>query len=979
MFVAFLGLQVMAGWVLHNLEWVQITPSFRTMKFNTALCFVLSPTALIGLCLKFNRSARLAACVVAVIGSLTILEYITGVNLRIDTLFVTPFTETNAIYAYPGRMVPAAATGLILIGFTLILSSYAKTKQYFSMIIALASSIVVAMGAIPMIEYIFGIPFGYIWGNATEMAMHSAFCFILLGICIIGYTWENVKGAHLWLPVPVCVCLLTISIALSASVYRREDEKFDAMMQSETERLSSVTEAQLAELYNAIGRISNRWEIAGGTPLELWSSDVRTYVRDYKFIVAIEWLDKDLKLQRVEPLQGNEKLIGRTLNVEARRKAAIDKALDTHQPAIADAIDLIQGGKGIIYYHPIYLQAKAGKPFDGIIVAVIRMENFFAPLMERRKGNFYVSIYDGNDMVLSNVPAQTAVETRWMKNAELKSNDRKWRLTLTPTAKLLATKNSLIPLTVLIAGVLTSLLSSLCLYFALKWKLNNKILRLTEMRNEKLIDGVRDYAIYWLDVAGKVESWNRSAERIEGYAAGEIIGKHISIFYTAEDQHAGKPQNAIKTALCCGKLMEEGWRVRKNGKLFWAIVELDALYDDEGRHIGFAKITHDITDRKQAEIALEDLYRLNNAILSNSACMIIATDTQGTVVSFNTAAQDALGYSALEVVGGETPALWHDPEEVTARAEALSAELGMAVEAGFETFVKKPSMGMTYEEEWTFIRKDGTRFPGMLFMTAMHNNSGDIVGFLGIVLDITARKSAEEAQRKLIAKLNESNTELERFAYVASHDMQEPLRMIANFSSVIVDEYADKIDNEGQEYLKLITESALRMQNMVADLLEYARIGKGAVRIADIDVKKEIKHVLVNLSKAIEDRKAQVTYDTLPVIKGIPVQFTSLLQNLISNGLKYQAEDTVPQVHVAAEEEGAFWKFSVKDNGIGMEQAHAAKIFEPFVRLHTWQQYKGTGIGLAVCKKIVENHGGKIWVESEPGKGSVFYFTILKS
>lgn len=241
--------------------------------------------------------------------------------------------------------------------------------------------------------------------------------------------------------------------------------------------------------------------------------------------------------------------------------------------------------------------------------------------------------------------------------------------------------------------------------------------------------------------------------------------------------------------------------------------------------------------------------------------------------------------------------------------------------------------------------------------------------------EVQLKKQQSELQ-ELVTKLAHSNTELERFAYVASHDMQEPLRMITNFSDLIAEEYGKHFDETGREYLAMVTSAATRMQALICDLLEYARLGNDATRFQDINVNEELKHVLENLSTAITEHKAAVSSDLLPNIWGNPIQFMRLLQNLIGNGLKYQNNDNKPSVHVAvkASEEG--WCFSVRDNGIGIKREYLDRIFEPFKRLHSWQQYQGTGLGLSVCKKIVEGHGGRIWAESEFGKGSVFYFTI---
>jgi PAS domain S-box-containing protein len=285
---------------------------------------------------------------------------------------------------------------------------------------------------------------------------------------------------------------------------------------------------------------------------------------------------------------------------------------------------------------------------------------------------------------------------------------------------------------------------------------------------------------------------------------------------------------------------------------------------------------------------------------------------------------------------------------------------------------------MPYSVEYRIQRTDGMYVWIHACGQAMWDAGGKPTRMVGSVNNISGRKEVETQREKLIEKLADSNTELGRFAYVASHDMQEPLRMIANFSALIAEEYGDKLDEEGKEYIHLMTDAALRMQSMVEDLLEYARIGNDSAHFSMIDGTHELKQVLDNLSVAIKERHAHITYNPLPPITGNPVQFMRLIQNLICNGLKYQPEGAMPQIHVGVEDQGDDWCFFVRDNGIGMPQEYAGQIFEPFRRLHTWKEYKGTGIGLAICKKIVENHGGKIWAVSEIGRGSTFYFALPK-
>ena len=232
--------------------------------------------------------------------------------------------------------------------------------------------------------------------------------------------------------------------------------------------------------------------------------------------------------------------------------------------------------------------------------------------------------------------------------------------------------------------------------------------------------------------------------------------------------------------------------------------------------------------------------------------------------------------------------------------------------------------------------------------------------------------------KHVLGKLEKTNDELEHFAYVASHDLKEPLRTVASFARLLQHKYGDTIDATGKEYLTILMNASMRMQQMVSNLLDYAKLDYELSKPESLDCAEELTLVLESLKQPIEQSGAVITTSALPTITHHGAQFMRLMQNLISNAIKYSREGTAPQIHIACEERPDAWLFSVKDNGIGIDKKYFRKIFEPFKRLHNQDQYEGTGIGLAMCKKMVERMGGKLWLSSTPNEGSVFYFTLAK-
>ena len=400
----------------------------------------------------------------------------------------------------------------------------------------------------------------------------------------------------------------------------------------------------------------------------------------------------------------------------------------------------------------------------------------------------------------------------------------------------------------------------------------------------------------------------------------------------------------------------------KSGEWRWYHATGQAIWDDAGHATRMVGSLADITERKHAQDALRTANDFNKLILGSIPDFVFVKDAQFRIIEANRAFLEIYPETIRDSIIGTTTVENFTPDDAANflkfDQQAFDEGMSEAVEV-----ITLPNKGLRhiFTKKVRFENADGEPF------------------ILGIARDISELKQAEESSNRLLEKLTQSNTDLERFAYVASHDMQEPLRMIANFSGLIVEEYDAKLDDTGREYIALVRDSSARMQEMIEDLLEYARVKNDEARFVDVNAPLELNHVLMNLSSVITERKAAITHDTLPNFTGNPVQFMRLLQNLIGNSLKYQASNSIPKIHVAVKDEGDHWCFSVTDNGIGINEEFVNQVFEPFKRLHSWDEIKGSGIGLAVCKQIVERHGGKIWATSKVGHGSVFHFTIAKN
>lgn len=354
-----------------------------------------------------------------------------------------------------------------------------------------------------------------------------------------------------------------------------------------------------------------------------------------------------------------------------------------------------------------------------------------------------------------------------------------------------------------------------------------------------------------------------------------------------------------------------------------------------------------------------------DVLLSTLVDGVITIDDKGVVDSFNPAAERIFGYTADEVIGQNISVLMPEPYH-----SQHDAYIHNYIHTG-----KAKIIGIGREVSGK--RKNGSLFPLDLAVGSFVIDGQ--MKFVGTIRDISDRKLYEEARENLLTALTQANTELERFAYIASHDMQEPLRMISNFSKLIATEYRENLDDAGKEYLNFVLSASGRMQALIADLLEYSRLNTGPVRLDLINTEEIVTVALQNLATSIVEKQADITFEKLPQVRYNTVQCMRLFQNLLANAIKFQPRGQKPVVQIKASGDAAsHWTFSISDNGIGMREDQCSIIFDPFKRLHSWDSYKGSGIGLSACRKIVENHGGKIWVTSTPGKGSTFWFTVPK-
>ena len=465
----------------------------------------------------------------------------------------------------------------------------------------------------------------------------------------------------------------------------------------------------------------------------------------------------------------------------------------------------------------------------------------------------------------------------------------------------------------------------------------------------QVIEGLAD-AILVLDSDDRVLDLNPAAERLFGQTRRAAFGQPIDLVWPRQSEHLPpRPDDGA------------GYRgvvsTPKQQRSYDVLASV--LVDPRGGQLGRVITLRDITDLKETEAALAQSEQYAQHLVENAHDLVMILEQDGVIRYTSPAVQRILGYTPAERIG-------HNAFELIPPEDQLAV---------IATFRESLTHGVTARTVEARVRhRDGSfRVLEIAGTNLLHD---PVIG--GILLntrDITDRKRAEMELVRYAAELESSNQELQQFAYVASHDLQEPLRMITSYLRLLEQRYAGKLDSDADEFIGFAVEGAARMSALLKGLLTYSRVNTGGMSFRSTDSQEVVEHVLANLGLAIEESSAAITCEPLPILWADPIQLGQLFQNLIGNAIKFR-NARPPRIYIGAERRDSGWVFSVRDEGIGIDPQYASRIFTIFQRLNTRETYPGTGIGLAICKRIVQRHGGHIWVESELGKGATFYFTI---
>lgn len=464
----------------------------------------------------------------------------------------------------------------------------------------------------------------------------------------------------------------------------------------------------------------------------------------------------------------------------------------------------------------------------------------------------------------------------------------------------------------------------------------------------KMIAEVEDYAIILLNSKGNIQNWNKGAQKIKGYEAREVIGKNFSLFYTRQDRDSGLPEKNLAEARETGKGVYEGWRVRKDGNTFWGTIVITSLHNDRGEIIGFTKITRDITEKRKAEEKFHSL-------LDSAPDATVIVNVQGLIQMTNTQTEKLFGYTRDQLLG--------KPVEILIPTELRNKHVHHRADFAKSSKVRAMGVGI----ELNAVKKDGSMFPVEISLSPIQTEEGMLIS--ASVRDISHRKALEN-------ELKKTNTELEAFTYSVSHDLRAPLRGIIGFTSVLEEEYSDKLDAEAKRITTIIKDNTIKMGRLIDDLLNFSRTGRQEINKTDINTSAMVHEIVEEL---IDQNKAgQIKWNIrqLLPLKGDISTIRQVWINLLSNAIKYTGNRENPHIEIGSRTENGYTVCYVKDNGVGFDELYKEKLFKVFQRLHDAGDFDGTGVGLALVEKIVSKHGGRVWAEGKINEGASFYFAL---
>jgi PAS domain S-box-containing protein len=891
------------------------------------------------------------------------------------------------------RVSVSGGVGLSLAGIALLLTGTPVPFRGRSLLLGFLGALVASPGVAALLGHLTGTAVGSFIG-LTYLSVLTAIGLAALGHGLIAVAWNDDagrgRGGPSWFPALVAFVGVVTTFWLWQALRLSDLAERDRTLRSETSRVTHEIRALVDAQVRGLAHASRRWEAQGLPSREEWGLEAELNLQTGAGYQAVAWLDPSYRVRWVQPLQGNEPALGKDLRFEERRRTALAAALAERRVRLTRSIELLTGHRGFLVCAPVFRGGQLG----GFLIGAFSAERLLeTPLAARWRQRYHLALFDGDEQFYFTEDLSQAAASH---AAEISLYGVTWRVVVWPRPDEAARQGSSLPGATLFMGLLTSGLLAGAVYLA-------QTRRRAEQRFRTVVETAPDGMI--LVDTGRIVLVNSQAEALFGYRRHELLGQPVELLVPESDRanHAlvrpayEQDPRPMRPGL-------DFYGRRKDGTVFPLEISLSPL-EAEGRRLVTANI-RDITERRQAEQVRAHL----SAIVESSDDAILSKNLNGMILSWNPGAERMYGYAADEVLGKHisllaTPASTREGDEILERIRGGQ-------------WVK--------QLETVRVRKDGAHLEVALTVSPIRDGKGQIVGASTIARDITHRKQAEAALRQAyedlewkvqertaalaqanralqaeieerlraeeeVRSLNQSLEqrveqrtvqlgnaikELEAFSYSVSHDLRAPLRAIDGYARALGEDCGGQVGEEGRRYLQVIQSNARNMGQLIDDLLAFSRLGRRRVEPVEIDFQDLARGVFEELQAGAGDRTITFEVASLPRLKGDRAMFRQVFINLLSNAMKFTGRREHPVIQVGARLENGNHIFYVRDNGAGFDMKYAGKLFGVFQRLHSTQEFEGTGVGLAIVQRIVERHGGRVWAEAKPEEGATFYFSL---
>ncbi|MGE0683836.1 MAG: PAS domain S-box protein [Candidatus Binatia bacterium] len=1024
-----LGILVLTGWFAHIPLLVQLRPTLAPVQPNTAVLFILSGLGLLTLVTERLHLTGIAGALAVLICTLTLLEYLLHADFGIDQVLLT--STVTAAVTHPGRMAPNTAMGFVLVGVSLLLISQSVTRllssvQHLSDAFGarcfsaglIFAALIVTLGAIACFGYLSTLETASGWGQLTRMSLPTAITLTVLGLGIVAYVWrENSRRSAQtlpWLSLLVSMSGGAVTLLLWQAMGVQDQLYIQQTIQNKLLNTRHLLITELEPRLFALVRMAKRWEHSGQPSKDAWEADAALNLQHYHGYATIEWVDPTFHITWIESLTDNKNLKNYDLSGEEQRRTLLETARDQRRPVVSNALDLIQGGRGFVVAIPIFRRDE----FAGVIQGVFRFQEILDLILEQTvQKDFIVALFDGDKEVYHSAPGDQQLEERWGQEVTFQFHDVAWRLQIQPRQQMLARNYSVVSEVLLLVGfTVTGLLvaiiqlSQSARQRAQEIEENNQALRreidIRKTAEKALRDNTQALSrseaalrqqttlmqsilecmsedVVVADAQGQILLMNQAAQHTLGISpvdapkAPPEDWPQLTQIYLPDQQTLFPAEQLPLVRAMRGEVTnncEQFIRRPHSPEKLWRSVNGQPLRDTEGRVCGGIAVGRNITAHKQMEGILRESEERFRRAFDDAAVGMALVTLEGYFLRVNSRLCQLVGYDEHELLSTTFQTLTHpdDLEDDLAHVrQILDGEIA------------------TYRLEKRYLHKRGHIVWILLSVSLVRNDHGKPLYFVSQIQDISALKASEALLIQRSQELARSNAELQQFALVASHDLQEPLRKIRTFGDLLHTQCADTLDEQGHDYLARMQRSAERMQNLIKDLLALSRVTTRGHAFSPVDLAQVAREVVGDLEARVQETNGRVELESLPIIEADPTQMRQLLQNLIGNALKFHRKDESPHVTISScmlngqsqppseLPAGAHWcQITVTDNGIGFDEQYLDRIFLPFQRLQGRQEYEGTGMGLAICRKIVERHGGRLSATSTPDHGATFIITV---